>query len=57
MYIHMYARMCVGVYCPKLISLDLSGVALTLKSMKALTEKCDRLKVNLCAQPDLLNLL
>ena len=36
----------IGVYCPKLISLDLSGVALTLKSMKSLTEKCIYLKVN-----------
>ena len=31
----------VGVYYPKVTSLDLSGVALTLKSIQALTKKYD----------------
>jgi len=37
-----------GVYCPKVTTLDLSGVAVTMKSMQVLTGRCVQLKVCVC---------
>ncbi|XP_065893611.1 putative RNA-binding protein EEED8.10 isoform X2 [Dysidea avara] len=39
-----HALSVIGVYCPKVTTLDLSGVAVTMKSMQVLTDRCIQLK-------------
>ncbi len=35
----------VGIYCSKLVKVDLTGVAVTQSSLKLLSERCSAIKV------------